>query len=297
MESNETAGHRSDILTAVRAADSVAGMPRASSAAARPRQRASDAPNPSFASTLARGLQILDAFRPGESWLSNSELASRTGLSRPTVSRLAGTLIQLGFMSRGNGGRYRLGMRLLGLTYPLLASFRVRQLARPLMRDFAEQAGGAVSIGVAQGPHLVYIETARTAQPFPHIPEIGFSSPLYSTSGGRAAMSLMTEAELETVHGLVERQQPEIFGRMRRSALAGIADCRKQGFCVAAGDWRPEIFATGAPLVRTTEGDCLALNCGIPSYRVTAQQMQEVFGPRILGLARAIRGLLERDSA
>jgi hypothetical protein len=49
--------------------------------------------------------------------------------------------------------------------------------------------------------------------------------------------------------------------------------------------------------MRTAEGDCLALNCGIPSYRITAQEMQAVYGPRILGLARAIRGMLERDSA
>ena len=49
-----------------------------------------------FASTLARGLSLLAAFRPGEIWLSNAELARRTGLSRPTVSRLGATLVELG---------------------------------------------------------------------------------------------------------------------------------------------------------------------------------------------------------
>ena len=43
--------------------------------------------------------------------------------------------------------------------------------------------------------------------------------------------------------------------------------------------------------------DCLALNCGIPSYRTTHEQMREVYGPKILGLARAIRATLEREAA
>ena len=40
---------------------------------------------------LARGLSVLRAFRPGESALGNAEIAARTGLSRPTVSRLTQT--------------------------------------------------------------------------------------------------------------------------------------------------------------------------------------------------------------
>jgi len=263
----------------------------------RPRQRASDNPDPFFATTLARGLQLLDAFRAGETWLSNAELSARTGISRPTVSRLASTLVKLSYLDKGNAGRYRLGMRLLGITYPLLASFRVRQLARPLMRDFAEKAGGAVSIGVLEGMNLVYIETARAPQPFPHLPEIGFSCALYSTAGGRAAMSLKTDSELDELHAKVKAEQPVLHRDMRRNALAGIADCRALGFCVALGDWRPEIFATGTPLMRTAEGDCLALNCGIPSYRTTADEMREVHGPRLMGLARAVCALIERESA
>lgn len=269
--------------------------PAARATGSRPRQRASDTPDPLFATTLARGLQLLDAFRAEETWLTNSELAARTGISRPTVSRLAGTLVKLGYLDKGSAGRYRLGMRLLGITYPLLARFRIRLVARPLMRDFAEQAGGAVSIGILEGTQLVYVETARSAQPFPHLPEVGFSCALYSTAGGRAAMSLLTESELAALHARVRAEQPDLYADMRRNSLAGIADCRAKGFCIALGDWRPEIFAAGTPLLRTDEGDCLALNCGIPSYRTTPEEMRGIHGPRLAGLARAIRSLLERN--
>ena len=48
--------------------------------------------DPSFATTLAHGLDVLAAFRNRAGALSNAELAVHTGLSRPTVSRPAAPL-------------------------------------------------------------------------------------------------------------------------------------------------------------------------------------------------------------
>jgi hypothetical protein len=45
-----------------------------------------------FATTLARGIELLRCFTAEQRQLSNAELAARTGLPRPTVSRLTYTL-------------------------------------------------------------------------------------------------------------------------------------------------------------------------------------------------------------
>ncbi|MDE1714428.1 helix-turn-helix domain-containing protein, partial (plasmid) [Chromobacterium amazonense] len=67
-----------------------------------------------FVTALARGLEVLAAFRPGEGALSNQELARRTGLPKSTVSRLSYTLTRLGYLQpEGDGGPYRLGLALL----------------------------------------------------------------------------------------------------------------------------------------------------------------------------------------
>ena len=93
--------------------------------------------DPSFATTLAHGLDVLAAFRNGAGSLSNADLAQHTGLSRPTVSRLTYTLAQLGYLKRDAKGRFELGLGVLAAAYPVLSALKVRQLARPLMRDFA----------------------------------------------------------------------------------------------------------------------------------------------------------------
>ena len=41
-----------------------------------------------FVNALARGLEVLRCFRPGEVYLSNAEMARRTSIPKPTISRL-----------------------------------------------------------------------------------------------------------------------------------------------------------------------------------------------------------------
>ena len=71
--------------------------------------------------------------------------------------------------------------------------------------------------------------------------------------------------------------------------------CKQRGFAVSLGEWRREIFGVAAPLYRTASGDCLSVNCGIPSFRFNAEQIERDCGPRILGLARSIRALVASD--
>ncbi len=63
---------------------------------------------------------------------------------------------------------------------------------------------------------------------------------------------------------------------------------------VSLGEWRREIFGVAAPLYRTPAGECLSVNCGIPSFRFSAEQIERECGPRILGLARSIRSLVAK---
>src|SRR5689334_4536435 len=69
-----------------------------------------------FVNALARGLELLRCFRPGEVYLTNTELARRTGMPKPTISRLSYTLTKLGYLSySAEQGKYQLGSGVLAL--------------------------------------------------------------------------------------------------------------------------------------------------------------------------------------
>jgi DNA-binding IclR family transcriptional regulator len=86
------------------------------------RQRISAKPGGSM---LTRGLTLLAAYRPGETELSQKELARRTGLPKPTVHRLVIELVEWTALERTRTG-VRLGQWLfvLGESVPRIGMLR-----------------------------------------------------------------------------------------------------------------------------------------------------------------------------
>ena len=76
-----------------------------------------------FVTALARGLDVLRCFRPYETNLTNQEIAQRTGLPKPTISRLTHTLRKLDYLVYSERtGTYRLGAGVLALGFGVLSS-------------------------------------------------------------------------------------------------------------------------------------------------------------------------------
>ncbi len=188
-----------------------------------------------------------------------------------------------------------LGLGVLAAAYPVLSALKVRQLARPLMRDFAAYAGGTVSIAMPFGLDFIYVETLRTTDAVPHVPDVGFTSTLaHDRRRPRPALALHAE-ELDAYVARVKAERPQEADYVERRTLPDVELCRERGFAVSLGEWRREIFGVAAPLYRTPSGECLSVNCGIPSFRFSAEQIERECGPRILGLARSIKSLVANE--
>src|SRR5205823_8682042 len=69
---------------------------------------------PDFIEALARGLEVITAFRPGRPAMTLAEVATATGLARPTARRILLTLEELGYVRTADRG-YSLTPRVLDL--------------------------------------------------------------------------------------------------------------------------------------------------------------------------------------
>src|SRR3989442_11389862 len=106
-------------------------MPRARGSTAK--SDLASAPDRKFVTALGRGLNVLRCFGPRDRWLANQEIAARTGLAKPTVSRLVYTLTQLGFLRHSHSPRqYALGSAAVSLGYSALTQIDIPRPARPL---------------------------------------------------------------------------------------------------------------------------------------------------------------------
>ncbi|HUJ85236.1 MAG TPA: IclR family transcriptional regulator [Burkholderiales bacterium] len=246
-----------------------------------------------FATTLARGLEVLRCFTPLETMLGNKEISVRTGLPKPTVSRLTYTLTKLGYLRHNMRlGKYQLGSAVLSIGYPLLASMSVRQLARPLMKELADYCHGSVSMGIRDRLNMVYVESSRNGNALTMLPDIGTAVPIAQAAIGRAFLAACTPPEREAVLNQIKVKEPELHRKFRPAIDKSLADIRAQGFCVSVGELRREVSAVAVPMRRTVDGEIVAFNCGVPAFALKSGQLEDDIGPRLVAMVRTIEAAL-----
>ncbi|PLC50366.1 IclR family transcriptional regulator [Pollutimonas subterranea] len=250
--------------------------------------------NTAFATTVAHGLAVVECFRVGEPVLSNKDLVERTGLSKATISRLTYTLVLKGLlMYDANLRRYRLGSSLLSLSYPLLASMKVRQLARPYMKDLADLAGGSVSLGLYDKLHMVYVETSRGHDAIAFRPDIGARLPVLASAIGMTWLAQAPDPVRQDIVHTIMQNDPNYYSRNADSWRQAKIDFSRKGYCVSLGGWQSDVHAVAVPLPTPVNGDVMVFNCGVPVARLKEGQLEGLIAPRLLAMVREINALLE----
>jgi DNA-binding IclR family transcriptional regulator len=246
-----------------------------------------------FATTLAHGLEVLRCFTPLEPMLGNKEISVRTGLPKPTVSRLTYTLTKLGYLRHNMRlGKYQLGSAVLSIGYPLLASMSVRQIARPFMKDLAEYCSGAVSMGIRDRMSMVYVESCRSGNGFATLPDIGTAVPIAQSVIGRAFIASCSPPEREAVLNQMKVKEPEMHRKNRPQIDKAMEDIRSRGFCVSIGELMRDVHAVGVPMRRTVDGEVVAFNCAVPAFILKKGQLEDDIGPRLVAMVRNIEAAL-----
>lgn len=248
-----------------------------------------------FSMNLARGLEVLRAFSAGQPLLGNREIADRTGLPKPTVSRLTYTLTLLGYLTRDAAlQKYRLGSGVLSLGHPLLASMHVRQLARPLMEQLARRTGCTVNLGMRDRTNIVYLDTVRADRANQYMPDVGSTRPLLATSMGRALILACKPAERTAILNYLKVHDRDLYEQHRAAWEADQKLFAAHGFCHSRGDWQKDVHAVAVPVRLAQDEQPVAMNCTLAAYRMPKDKLTREVAPLLLDTVReleAARGL------
>jgi DNA-binding IclR family transcriptional regulator len=255
---------------------------------------AANAKDRQFVTALARGLEVLRAFQECGGPLGNREIAQRTGLPKPTVSRLTHTLKQLGYIVHDERlAKYRTGPGVLALGQSNLANTTLLRVARPFMQELREESGASVALGTRDRLEMVYFENIFGKATTGLRLAVGTRLPIGTTAMGRtylAALSPGERAYLMKHLALVHRARwPGI-----RDAIEGaVAQYEERGFCFAADEWQREIAAVGAPIMAPGGLGLVVLTCGAPSFVIGRAKLCREVGPNLVHVAAAIEAELQ----
>jgi IclR family pca regulon transcriptional regulator len=243
---------------------------------------------PDFIEALARGLEVIAAFSPGSGAMTLAEVASATGLARPTARRILLTLAELGYV-RAKGAGYALTPRVLDLGVAYVRSQGLWEIARPHMESLSAATNESCSIAQLDGSDIVYV--ARVAVPtiVALAVQIGTRFPALQTSLGKVLLAALEPAEVDAVlaeptrSGLVPRWQP---GREERDAE--LREVRARGWAHTDQQLTLGIRSVAAPL-RDGEGRVVgALNVNTHAAETTVDHLLGCHLPQLLKTAGEI---------
>jgi DNA-binding IclR family transcriptional regulator len=246
---------------------------------------------------LERGLEVLRCFKPGDRFLGNQEIAARTGLPKPTISRLTHTLTRLGYLAYSEKfGKYHLDSAVLALGYSFLVNMDVRRIARPLMQELAEYAQASVSLGVQDRLNMLYIEAYRSSATVTLTLDVGSQIPIATTSMGRALLCALPEAERNPLLDQVRLRNEAEWPRIRAGIEQAMKDYAERGFCLSLGDWKRDVHAVAAPLIPSDGSRILIFSCAGAAFQLRRHMLEDDIGPRLLNLITNVKEVLDRHS-
>jgi IclR family pca regulon transcriptional regulator len=251
---------------------------------------------PDFVESLARGLDVLRCFDASHRSMSLAEVATSTGLARPTARRLLLTLAELGYV-RSVDGAFWLTPKVISLGTAYAASLGLWEIARPHLEALVRQTGESSSMAQLDGSDIVYVARVSVPKIIALRVEIGTLFPAPVTSQGKVLLASLSPSELDEVleipsrsgltppHSLIEPDE-----RSRESLDDELAQVRARGWALADEELAPGVRSVSVP-VRDGAGVVrAAMNVTVHAAETTTETLLDQHLPHLLHTAGEVSG-------
>ncbi|MGB6009271.1 IclR family transcriptional regulator [Castellaniella sp.] len=245
-----------------------------------------------FVQSVAKSMGLLEAFAQRPGLLSLNELVDCTGLDRSAVQRMAYTLVVLGYMERGPGGRgYRLGKKCLDLSFDFLRGSPLVERASPVLIDLQKETGERVDLSLFDDLSIIYALRRQTKRQSFFSALIGRRMPTFSSSGGRAIMSYLRADEVDDI--------------LQRSSLAPltpktitdpdairekVAEARTDGYALALEESLLGEIVLASAIIDRKGRPIGAIHISGSCSEWSAPDFTHRFAPLAIAAARSLRG-------
>ncbi len=206
-----------------------------------------------FVNSLAKGLQVLDAFEVGHRELGITEIAELSGIEKSATSRLVQTLCKLGYLDRVTRSRkYTLSAKILSNAYSYLKANPIIEVAMPRLVGLGDEVSHSVTLCMLTGVDIIYAIRLERHEFYHLTGYIGERQPAYCTSGGRAILSRLPE---ETVLNILERSDRRKITPTTKTDINEILEelksTREKSYCLQAGEFIRNEINLAAPILDT----------------------------------------------
>ncbi len=237
----------------------------------------------------AKALDLLGVFSFREPRLSLAELATRTGIPRPTAFRLLTTLEQAGFVSKVHG-EYQLGIKCFVLGNIVSSTLDLREKAQPHLEALRDATGETAHLAVLETWQVLYLERLQSPHPIGFMrSRIGVVVPAYCTGLGKTLLAFKPEKEasawLRTQ--TLKPMTPNTITAPRR-LLKDLRAIRERGYAVDDQEHELGVRCIAAPVCDHAGEVVAAISVAGPANRMPRTLVGSAMAATIVAAARAI---------
>ncbi len=184
--------------------------------------------------SVERALDILEFVARAERGQTNSDISRRLDIPKSSASYLLRTLESRGYLRRDDeSGRYRIGIKVIGLGQSAIQGLDIRRVAEPILRELVEETGLTGHLAILDHGRAVYIDRAEKPGFLLINTWVGRELTVHSTGVGKVLVMDLPLAELDAIlerDGLPQKTPKTIT--TRAAMLDELERVRKQGYAV-----------------------------------------------------------------
>ena len=189
--------------------------------------------NDSGVQSINRSLQILEAIANHNRGLTIAELVEELKLNKSTIHRILQTFVAWGYIVKDEKTkRYRLGMKVIDLSYQYLGGLELKTEALPFMEILQQQTGQFAHLALLVGDEVVYLEKLGPHTHPRMYSQIGKKADIHCSGLGKIIFANLNRASQESMlkkmdfHYVTDRTictVEEFLREIERSKLRGYA--------------------------------------------------------------------------
>jgi IclR family pca regulon transcriptional regulator len=248
--------------------------------------------DPSFMTSLARGLAVVRAFSDQRRSLTIAQISHKTGIPRAAVRRCLYTLKRLGYAD-SEANNFFLKPKILSLGYSYLSSTPLTVSAQPCLNGISRALNESCSLAVLDNEEVLYVARSATSRVMSIALNTGSRLPAYCTSLGRVLLASLPEEAIQRYFDTVKLRaytERTVVSVARLREI--LSEVRVSGYSVVEEELEVGLRSIAVP-VRGASGIVhAALNVGAQATRVSTRQMEEEFLPALLKGAQELSVLL-----
>jgi len=248
--------------------------------------------DPSFMTSLARGLAVIKAFSDHRRAMTIAQLSQKTGIPRAAVRRCLYTLKQLGYAD-SEANNFFLKPGILALGYAFLSSTPLTVAAQPYLTELSHRLRESCVLAVLDQNEVMYVARSHTSRVLSLALNTGSRLPAYCTAIGRVLLAGLSANQLDRYFSSVvltpHTERTVVSEQKLRDILFEV---RRRGFAVVEEELEIGLRSIAVPVRGASGATVAALSIGAQVGRISRDEIEDLFLPSLLNASNEICLLL-----